>query len=473
MRQKQSAMRKDNSAHHRSVCYSALALKDVVIKNWLRALLLVLSACCLQIANAQSKLNQQLDSIDNIIESDNFDENYEPVLNFLETIKDQGLKSKDLLTKTRFLNYYAASLYFSGKYKECIPYLKLYTKYVEENGWGEMSCEWLSAYQSMSDAYYQLGEYDEAESSIRHAILRYENLLDSCPAGFQCYETLANIEAAKKDSSLLNDIHHQTQQCFYNYIVIDDPSEYNKNLKNTFENLSQIVEDALSINDMDKYYQYREYRANFLRNSGWLEEAEFEHKKLISDMLKSKTKNTNIVQDAYLGLFITYNKENSVDKVKKELPNVATYFSNYKDEQSNLSYSCILNQAAMTYERSGDSLTAGKLYEEAISRCPVDSIKRTSSLNYAYMANRIGVKILFANEPEKALPYFDKALELTDNNKVRGIVMHNIGRANMLKGNYKTALQYLKDSSNLQKSTSGKVMEKTELYIKECKDRIQ
>lgn len=89
------------------------------------------------------------------------------------------------------------------------------------------------------------------------------------------------------------------------------------------------------------------------------------------------------------------------------------------------------------------------------------------------MANRIGVKILLANEPEKALPYFDKALELTDNNKVRGIVMHNIGRANMLKGNYKTALQYLKDSSNLQKSTSGKVMEKTELYIKECKDRIQ
>lgn len=433
---------------------------------------LILSILFAQQVCAQSRLDQQLDSIDNIIESDSFDYNYVPALNFLETIKEQGLNAKNLVTKTRFLNYYAACLYFSGKYKESIPYFKMYTKSVEENGWGEKTCEYLSVYQSMGDAYYQLGELDEAESSIRHAMIYYENDLDSCPGGYRCYQILADIAAAKHDSLLLNDLHHQAQQCFYNYIAIDTPTEYHKQLKSNYENLSQIVDDALSLGDMEKYYQYRDYRANFLRNSGLYEEAEFEHKKLISDMLKAKYENDSIMQDAYLGLFITYNKENSVGKVKEDMPEATAYFSGFKNEQSNLAYSSILNQAAMTYELSGDSLMAEKLYKKAIDLCPVDSIKKFFCLNYAYMANRIGVNLLFANQPDTALAYFEKVKGLTDDKRFQYTLLHNIGRANMLKGNYKTALKYLNESADMQKQTQGKVMEKTLSYIKECKDKL-
>lgn len=432
---------------------------------------LILSILFTQQICAQSRLNQQLDSIDNIVESDTFDDNYEPILNFLETIKEQGLNAQDIVTKARFLNYYAAGLYFCGKYKESIPYFKMYTKYVEEDGWGEQSCEYLSVYQSMGDAYYHLGELDEAESSIRHGMIYYENELDSCPGGYRCYQILADIAAAKHDSLLIDDLHHQAQKCFYNYISIENPSEYHKQLKSNFENLSQIVDDALALGDMGKYYQYRDYRANFLRNSGWYEEAEFEQKKLISDMLKSNYKSKDILQDAYLGLFITYNRENSVEKVKEGMPHATAYFSGQKDAQSNLAYSSILNQAAMTYEKSGDSLMAEKLYKQAISLCPVDSIKRFFCKNYAYMANRIGVNLLFENEPDNALVYFEKAKGLIDDKSFQYTLLHNIGRANMLKGNYKLALKYLNESAEMQKETQGKVMGKTLSYIKECKDK--
>lgn len=421
---------------------------------------------------AQGKINAQLDSINNLIESEGFDENYEPILNYLETIKEQGLSDKDIVTKTRFLNYYTASLYYCGKYKESIPYFKMYTKYLEEDGWGEMSCEWGAAYQSMCDAYYQLEELDEAESAIRHAIIYYENALDSCPVGYQCYQLLAEVEVAKGDSILLTDIHHQAQQCFYDYMVYEDPSEYHKQLKRTFDNYSEIVNEALALGEMDIYYKNREYRANFLKNAGWYEEAEFEHKQLILDMLKAGNANKDVLQDAYLGLFIAYNKENAFDKVKEEMPHMVAYFSNFNDKGSNLNYSCTLNQAAMTYEHSGDSLTAENLYKQAIELCPIDSIKNMFTLNYAYMTNRIGVRLLFGKKTDEALNLFIKAQGISTDNRLQGTVLHNIGRANMLKGNYKAALQYLNESADLQKKTVGKVMDRTLAYIKECKDKI-
>ena len=438
----------------------------------LKVLFLFLALLSVQIARPQSKLSQQLDSINNVIESDNFDEDYKPVLQYLETIKAQGLSEKDLITRTRFLNYYAAALYYCGKYKESIPYFKMYIKRVEEDGWGEMSCEWLAVYQSMADAYYQLEELDSAESALRHAIICYENALDSCPSGYQCYELLSNIAVARHDSTLLTDIHHQTQQCFYNYMAIEDPSDYHKQLKKTFENYSEIVNEALALGEMDTYYKNREYRANFLKNTGWYEEAEFEHKQLILDMLKANNVNKSILQDAYLGLFIAYNKENAFCKVKEEMPHMVGYFSKYCDKENNLNYSCVLNQAAMTYEHSGDSLTAENLYKQAINLCPVDSIKNYFVLNYAYMINRVGVRLLLANKPDTALDYFSKVQLVSQDKRLNGTVLHNIGRANMLKGNYKVALQYLNESAAIQKETDGKIMDKTLSYIKECKDKI-
>lgn len=62
----------------------------------LKVLFLFLALLSVQIARPQSKLSQQLDSINNVIESDNFDEDYKPVLQYLETIKAQGLSEKIL-----------------------------------------------------------------------------------------------------------------------------------------------------------------------------------------------------------------------------------------------------------------------------------------------------------------------------------------------------------------------------------------
>jgi ATP/maltotriose-dependent transcriptional regulator MalT len=88
------------------------------------------------------------------------------------------------------------------------------------------------------------------------------------------------------------------------------------------------------------------------------------------------------------------------------------------------------------------------------------------------MINRVGVRLLLANKPDIALDYFSKVQLVSQDRRLNGTVLHNIGRANMLKGNYKVALQYLNESAAIQKETDGKIMDKTLSYIKECKDKI-
>ena len=75
--------------------------------KYLISILIVLST---NLVCGQNQLETKLDSIENVVNSETFNEDYEPILRYLETIQSDCLNSNSKLTKIRFLNFYGVFL---------------------------------------------------------------------------------------------------------------------------------------------------------------------------------------------------------------------------------------------------------------------------------------------------------------------------------------------------------------------------
>lgn len=150
--------------------------------KYLISILIVLST---NLVCGQNQLETKLDSIENVVNSETFNEDYEPILRYLETIQSDCLNSNSKLTKIRFLNFYGAALCFMQDYKNCIPVLKKYLKLVEDDQISDMAREEnISVYEALGHSQLMIGEIDEAYNTTRRAILYFEDELSRYPAGY-------------------------------------------------------------------------------------------------------------------------------------------------------------------------------------------------------------------------------------------------------------------------------------------------
>lgn len=436
----------------------------------LKYLITILLFLSTNIVYGQAWLDAKLDSIETVVNSDSFNEDYKPIVKYLNTIKSDCLASNSRLTKIRFLNCYGAALYFTQDYDGCIPVLKSYIKLIEDNQVKDMSSEEnLSVYEALGRSQFLIGKIDEAYTTTRRALLYFETILDKYAAGYQIYDLLSQICEERKDTAMLDEVHHAAQVCFLEYWNNSDSSFQARDAKATYEKYTEMI--SLHIEDCCKY---REIRANLLKNIALYSEAEYEYNKLIKDIESQSLDKKEIVQDTYLGLYQLYKTTNAVEKAKRNISIVKSYFKEYDDKESCTMYSYILNQYAMLLDNnSRDNFSeASKAYEEAITICGVDSIKYIFKNNYASLLNHKGVDSILKNESKDAKAHLEKAISLCTNDILLGSIKHNIGRTEMIDGNYANALKLLRESADIQLRTKGEIAERTKKYINECNSRL-
>lgn len=436
------------------------------LKYWI-TLLLLLST---NIICGQVCLDAKLDSIETFVNSDSFNEDYKPIVKYLKTIKSDCLASNSRLTKIRFLNCYGAALYYTQDYDGCIPILKNYIKIIEDNQVSDMSSEEnLSAYEALGRSQFLIGEIDEAYTTTRRALIYFETVLDKYAAGYQIYNLFSQICEARRDTLMLDEVHHAAQLCFIEYWNNTDTSIQAKDAKASFKKYTETI----SLHT-EEYYKYREIRANLLKNIALYGEAEYEYNKLIKDIKSQSLDKREIVQDTYLGLYQLYQNTNAVEKARHNISIVRSYFKEYDDKESHTMYSYILNQYAMLLDNNSiDNFSeASKVYEEAINLCGVDSVKHIFKNNYALLLNHKGVDSILKNDTKDAKSHLEKAATLCTNDILLGSIKHNFGRIEMLNGNYEKALKLLRESADIQLRTKGEIAERTKMYINECNSRL-
>ena len=285
----------------------------------------------------------------------------------------KALNTSSKLTKARFLNHYGVALYYTEDYKNCIPVLKNYLKFVEDDQITDMAREEnFSVYEALGGSQFMIGDIDGAYNTTRRAIVYFDDELNKNPSGYQILSLLSQICEAKGDSILLDEAHHATQKCFLEYWNYIDPSSSKaKEVKAAYDMYTQKI--ALH---NDKYYEYRVIRANLLKNITFFDEAEYEYNKLIRDVELQSVDNKNLLQDVYLGLFQLYKETNAVEKAKRDIAIVKSYFKGYNDKESRTVYAYVLNQYAMLLDNNSieDFTEASDAYEEAIKICGADSV---------------------------------------------------------------------------------------------------
>lgn len=436
--------------------------------KYLISILFILST---NIVCGQDELEMKLDSIDELVNSETFNEDYKPILQYLKTIQSDCMNSSSKLTKVRFLNYYGAALYYTEDYNNCILVLKNYLKFVEDDQITDMAREEnFSVYEALGRSQFMIGDIDGAYNTTRRAIVYFDDELNKNPSGYQIYGLLSQICEAKGDSILLDEAHHATQTCSLEYWNYIDPSSSNaKEVKAAYDMYTQKI--ALH---NDKYYEYRKIRANLLKNIAFFDEAEYEYNKLIRDMELQSVDNKNLLQGVYLGLFQLYKETNAVEKAKRNIAIVKSYFRGYHDKESSSVFAYVLNYYAMLLDNNSieDFNEASDAYEEAIKICGADSVVYIFKNNYAALLNHKGVNYILNNDTKNAKIYLNKAETLCTDEVMLEKIKHNSGRVEMLNGNYAKALILLKEAADMQLRTKGEVMVLTTKYINECNSKL-
>jgi hypothetical protein len=115
---------------------------------------------------------------------------------------------------------------------------------------------------------------------------------------------------------------------------------------------------------------------------------------------------------------------------------------------------------------------AESLWRESITH--IESKYNRQNATYATLINGLGVVILKTDRANEALNWFSKVQKIYEQlNKTAdndyATILHNMGRAYMLRKQYKQAKTYLEQAKNLQIQLSDRVFERTEQYLSELK----
>lgn len=439
---------------------------SIYLKNILLCFFLTF---CLPYANAQEQLIKQLDEL---LGNEDFN-NWDSAFVALNNIKPQCEQSTSKELKCKFAYAYGATLYNINRYEECIKYINDFLRYTnEDSGFGISSCEILGAYQSLGKCYIKLNKYDEAEAITRKGIIRYNTILTECYDGHLMYENLLEIMKEKQDTVLLPQVHHDIQKCKIYFYASEAKNESWDKIKQQFDQYSDTINLSLQLSDLKTALEYRDKRSFLLQGIAFDDEAEYEYLSLIQDIHQKAPDEKEILMDSYLGLVKLYNQSNNIAGIRKILPEINTYLSNNKTTNDNIPF-LIYNTVGLALDKADCFSEARDYFHKSISLCKNDSLlnimKGIMKDNIAISLNLEAVSYIKNNTNlSKAKSNLQKAEELTSDPQLKATILHNIGKLEMMKGNYSEALKILKESAQIQKDTNGSISDKTTSYINEC-----
>jgi len=375
-------------------------------------------------------------------------------------------------------------IYFSdSKYKECIEYLsKVPTLYEKIN---IRDINYLESFLALGIAYQKTGDYHAAESHYRRGLLK--SVLINQPEKYRenIYLNLGNLYLEQNDSILAH-------QCF--------------SRMNT-KSLGGLVNASLSD---DKILDDSELQAIKLREEGKFEEAVMAYDKILSYIKKRiGTHNEDYIRNLYSkALVVGFNLgrvdegiplceeiisyrdyipqcqediqgayghllqylafKGEAEKVDSILPKALSYLENCTNK---------MEGTALTYRLTGNGAYWNKHYHLAIPFYEkyLASGVQEKGTSYLEIPNMLAVSYILTNNHSKAIPLLLNHIknfktEIDEDLNLKCQILHNLGRAYMLVGDKKKALEYLTESNGIFKSVTGQDNPKTSEYISECQD---
>lgn len=424
-------------------------------------------------AKAQKQLEHTLDSIYALQENAIDDVNIlSSAKTTLDAIKTQCTSSPNRSVQYKFYYNYASVLYFLEKYEECLPYLKKWTSFFEQDGLGDLEPdEGMSAYASLGDCYLKLGMIDDAENAFRKGLVQYDDYIDTCPSASGMYKGLLNIYESKGDTAFVPLIHDAYQKSWIAYAANTQKDSIYTNGLERYKEAIEGIKLNTGLDDAKGLYTCWLAKANVLKQMGMFDEAVYEYDALACKA-KASPHGERIVPQLYLNRLLIYKFKKDSCKIKQVQSECADFVLNHRQAKTVLDYSIFMNQLGMFYDGAGDIISAEPCYSEAITTCQEDSLRNIFKNNYAGLLNRKCVQFLVKGDLTLAQSTSEQAMLNANSNELIATIKHNQGRICMLSNHYHKALKLLEESAKMQKETFGQIMERTQQYINECREKL-
>ncbi len=374
---------------------------------------------------------------------------------------------------------------------------------------------YIGLYQ-LASYYGQHNRYAEAISTINEVLAYIEaNEGRNCSGYINALYLQASFHADSGDLQQAISQYKENIQLIY-----DTFGRYDENLDSTYGNLYVTLIDAQQIKEADSllciledYYKqadnYKQFVNTLYGGIVRLEQQQlFNQANLVCDRIIEKTgilsaqeKEVIFSKKAFLCFCL--------DKIEEAIQwkERAIIYTNKKDKDTYLQN---LFNLAFLYGRSGDSAKSLDLYlqlkslleqenmemqnlyistvdgiyglyedniteAEKVWRTCADHIEEKYNRRnaiYTHFINGLGCVMLKADRPNEALSCFrkgQKVFEQLDQQKsdAYATILHNMGKAYMLRKQYKQAKTCLEQAKALQIQLSGNVFERTEQYLSE------
>ena len=405
-------------------------------------------------------------------------------LSQIHYIEEQCLSSENDTLKAVFHKLKGQTLYFLGRYEECISSSKEAVLYFEQSNLRQY--EYLDALRTIAHAYYRQKDYDNAEKYYRKGLLKSSAFNESTINQYKSdlYLNLGNLYKAKGDSVL-------AEECFKKLNPIDEKPTAIEELNymeweisfwekiNAFIQSDQYQEAVNMLFDLIKEIQEKrgkryEYILAVYSQAMLLSRYlnRFDEALPLFEEVVNCGNNTSILNESVCGAYC----------------NIALCYA-YNGDFSKLEHFIldarkILNKANIDqyppysiYRFAGNGAYWTQNYEMAIKYYEQylnSKNKRETGYSYEEITNQLSVSYILTDKPKLAkqllvdfLKSDEKRLE-KENQPALANIYHNLGRSYMLEGANSEALKYLNKSKVIQTQIWGDVAEKTRLYIEEC-----
>lgn len=388
------------------------------------------------------------------------------------------------------------------------------------------SFDLLSANYAAGDAtsyigLYALASYYEKHNDYTNAINAIKEVLAYVEAneGRNSSNYIRALPMLASFSALNGDLQQAISQYRENIqLIYDTLGRYDENLDLNYGNLYAILIDAQQIEEaehllptLEDYYKqtnnYKQFINTLYGGVVRLEEQQMLNQaNTICDRIIEKTgilsaqeKESVFSKKAFLCFCldkvdeaiqwkeqaIKYTDKNNKDTYLQNLFNLAFLYKILGDSQKSsdlyIQLKGLMEQENMEmqdlyistvheiYELYKDNIVENeRFWRECITH--IETKYKRKNATYAAFINGLGVVLLKTDRVNETLPYFRKAqkiyeqLDKTESNEY-ATILHNLGRAYMLRKQYKPAKAYLEQAKIIQTKQFGTVSERTEQYL--------
>lgn len=440
------------------------------------AVLAILSLFCVQMY-AQDLLDSVLYA-ESLLNQEKYDDAY----NALTRLEDKCVNSNRDSVKVVFYESMGLMKFFQKDFTGAIRYYKFVPQLYERLN--IRNSGYIESFLMLGMSYQRLGNDSIAEKYYRTGLMRTVNAKNSSEYRSDFYLNLGQIYKDHGDSILAT-------ECF--------------------KRISPKSRGELMDGKTDSLIDYREAQALELIQRGEYEQSLLVYDKLIENVKETMgTSNEEYARLLFTKALVLSNNLSRNEEAKplfREVSNMRkilsgfnknVFFSTAKYLQitayegdslevdsvfpSALSYAASSNNDAntcMLYRLVGNGYSWANNYAQAIPYYEkyISLGKKETGLSYLEIPNMLAVCYLHTNSQDKAKDLLAELIgrykvDIESNPSLKVSIFHNYGRAMMLGGQYKEAIEYFTVSNQTYKELTGKDNPKTQNYLEECKKQF-